>query len=158
MFLWNLYSWWLIVCRIINSSPHKCHIYASVNWVSIGSDIGLALNKCSLIASWTLRYKLQWNSNKNTKLCIPENAFENVFYEMVATFYWGRWAKGFELKMAIEYIVFCICVLTGPLLVQIIVCQHFGAEQLSKPMLLYYLIGPTEQCPMWIISNFICIN
>ena len=62
-----------------------CRIYASVNWVSIGSRNGCSvpshyLNQCCLIVNWTL----QWNSNQNTKLFIHENAFENTIWEMAA--------------------------------------------------------------------------
>ena len=32
------------------------------------------LNQCQGIVNWTLRNKLQWNINQNTKLCIHENA------------------------------------------------------------------------------------
>ena len=32
-------------------------------------------NQCWLIVNWTLRNKLQWNSNRKTKLFIHENAF-----------------------------------------------------------------------------------
>ena len=35
------------------------------------------LNQCWRIVNWTLRNKLQWNSNQNTKSVIHENAFKN---------------------------------------------------------------------------------
>ena len=43
-----------------------CRIYASVNWVSIGSGNGClapshSLNQHWLVVNWTLRNKLQWN-------------------------------------------------------------------------------------------------
>ena len=73
----------------------SCRIYASGNWVSIGSGNGLSpshyLNQCWLIVNWTLRNKLQWNSSRNTKFFIHENAFENVVCEMVAIL--SRWVK-----------------------------------------------------------------
>ena len=76
-----------------NSLNHlpKCHIYASVEWVSIGSGNGLLpiaaqplsepiLTYCQL----DLRNKLLWNSIQNTKLFINENALENGVCEMAA--------------------------------------------------------------------------
>ena len=42
------------------------------------------LNQCWLIFNCTHGSKPQWNSNRNTKLFINENAFENVFYEILA--------------------------------------------------------------------------
>ena len=58
------------------------HIYAPVNWVSIGSGNGLSpvrcqaiawthtdpcnsLNQCWFIVNWTLRNKFQWKLNRN---------------------------------------------------------------------------------------------
>ena len=51
------------------------------------------LNQCWNIVNWTLRNKLQWNSNQNTKLFVHENACENVVWEMAAILSWGRWVK-----------------------------------------------------------------
>ena len=60
--------------------------------------------KCWFIANWTLRDKLQWNFNQNTKLFIHENASENIVCEMAAILSRGRrvnnearilvWGKG----------------------------------------------------------------
>ena len=51
--------------------------------------------------------KPQWNSNRNTKFFIHENAFENVVYEMVAILSRGRW-----VKMSFEWIYY-IATATG---------------------------------------------
>ena len=40
--------------------------------------------QCWGIANWTLKNKLQWNSNQNTYVFIQENAFENFVWEMAA--------------------------------------------------------------------------
>ena len=48
------------------------------------------LNKCCLR---TLRNKLQWNWNYNTKLFINENACENVVCEMVAILSREKWVN-----------------------------------------------------------------
>ena len=42
---------------------------------------------------WTLRNKLQWNFNQNTKLFIHENASENIVCKMAAILSRGRWVK-----------------------------------------------------------------
>ena len=49
------------------------------------------------IVNWTLRNKLQWNFNQNTKHFIHENAFENIVCEMAATFSRERWVKAYSM-------------------------------------------------------------
>ena len=51
------------------------------------------LNQCSLIVHRTLRNKLQWNLNRNSKIFIEENAFESIVCEMVAILFRGRWVN-----------------------------------------------------------------
>ena len=53
----------VLIQDIINSSPTSA-AYISVNGVSIGSDNGLAPNRCWVIVNWTLRNKIQWNFNQ----------------------------------------------------------------------------------------------
>ena len=45
------------------------------------------------LVNWTLRNKLQWNSNRNTIFFIRKNAFENVVCEMVAILSTERWVN-----------------------------------------------------------------
>ena len=45
------------------------------------------------IVNWTLRNKLQWNFNQNTKLFIHENASEKIVCEMAAILSRGRWVN-----------------------------------------------------------------
>ena len=40
------------------------------------------LNQCWDIVDWTLGNKLQWNLNRNLCICIRENTFENIVWEM----------------------------------------------------------------------------
>ena len=68
------------------------HIYTSVNRISVGSDNGLSPVRRQAIVNWTLRNKLQWNFDKNTKLFIQENAFENIVCDMAAILSRERWA------------------------------------------------------------------
>ena len=49
------------------------------------------LNQFWLIVNWTLRNKLPWNSNQNTKVFIHKNAFECVVCEKAAILYNGIW-------------------------------------------------------------------
>ena len=90
----------------INSFPPS-FAYVSVNRVSIGSDNGLSpirshcLNQCWIIINWTLRNKLQWNFNQNTKFCIHENASENIVCEMAAILSRGRWVNSLRPNDAI---------------------------------------------------------
>ena len=54
--------------------------------------------KCYDIVNWTRRNKLQWNSNKNTKIFIDENAFENVVWEVAAILSRGGWVNWRDSK------------------------------------------------------------
>ena len=55
------------------------------------------LNQHLVIVNWTLRNKLQWNFNQNTKFCINANASENIVCEMVAILCRGRWVIMFRI-------------------------------------------------------------
>ena len=45
------------------------------------------------IANWTLRNKLQWNLDQNTKLLIRENELVNVVCEMAIIVFSGEWVN-----------------------------------------------------------------
>ena len=82
----------------VNLSPHSATYMHQVNWVSIGSDNGLWPIRCQAIiytsdVNWTLRNKLQWNFNQNTRLSIHQNASENIVCEMEAILSKGRWVN-----------------------------------------------------------------
>ena len=51
------------------------------------------LNQCWIIVNWTLRNKLQWHFNQNTKLYIHKNASENTVCEMAVILSRGRWVN-----------------------------------------------------------------
>ena len=51
------------------------------------------VNQCWFTVNWTLRNKLQWNFNQNTKLCIHINASENIVCNMLAIVSRGRWVN-----------------------------------------------------------------
>ena len=53
-------------------------MYASVNYVSIGSDSapGHYLNQCWLIVDWIPGKKYQWNLNRNFIIFIQDNGLE----------------------------------------------------------------------------------
>ena len=51
------------------------------------------LNQCLVIVDWTLRDKLQWNSNQKTKLFIHQNASENIVCQKAAILSRGRLVK-----------------------------------------------------------------
>ena len=78
-----------------------CRIYATVNWVSIGSDNGLSPVRRQAI-TWTNADLLSigpFRTNfsevwiKNTKLFIQENAFEKVVWKMAAILFWHQCVK-----------------------------------------------------------------
>ena len=76
-----------------------------MNWVSIGSGNGLASNRHQAISwtnvnNWTLRDKIQWNSNQNTQIFVHGNAFENVVCEMAAILSRRRWVKKQNASLA----------------------------------------------------------
>ena len=62
-------------------------------WVVVRMAPSHYLNQCCLIVNWTLRNKIQWNFNGNTKLFIDENTFENIVCEMAAILSRGRWVN-----------------------------------------------------------------
>ena len=89
-------SVWLFIHAGFNSSPPSasymlqwtgsalvqimaCHLFSiePFSWSHY-------LNQCWLIVNWTLRNKLQWNLNRNTKLFTHKNASENDVCEMAA--------------------------------------------------------------------------
>ena len=47
----------------------------------------------TVIVNWTIRNKLMWNFNQNTKLFIRENESENIVCEMAAILSKGRWVN-----------------------------------------------------------------
>ena len=53
------------------------------------------LNQCWLIVNWTLRNRLQLDSNQNDKFFIHDNSFGNDICEMAAILSRGRWVKAY---------------------------------------------------------------
>ena len=78
--------------EISSSHPNAAYYYVSVNWISIRSDYGLVPNRQAIV-NWTLGDKRLSNLNKNSKLFIHENAYENVICEMATILCRGRWVK-----------------------------------------------------------------
>ena len=62
-------------------------------WLVAWSVPSHYLNQCWNIVNWTLRSKLQWNSNQNTNFFLHEIAFENVAWEMAAILSRGKWVN-----------------------------------------------------------------
>ena len=77
--------------------PHICvneldqHFFRQ--WLVAWSVPSHYLDQCWLLVNWSLRNKLQWNSNPNTELFIQEKAFKNVVCEMAAILSRGRWVN-----------------------------------------------------------------
>ena len=63
------------------------------------------LNQCWVFVNWTLRNKLQWNFNQNTKFFIHKNASENIVWETAAIWSRGRWVKHQEMHGCVVSIV-----------------------------------------------------
>ena len=91
LFLNNLF-WWLAVPSIEPPPPPPpppYSIYASGNWVNIGSGNGLLsvglhyLYQYCIVVSRTRGNNLQWNLNRN-KIFSLKNAFETVVCEITA--------------------------------------------------------------------------
>ena len=64
--------------------PYICVCLLGHHWFRqwLGAYSGHYLNKYWVMANWTLKYKLQWNLDKNTELCIDENTSENTLCGM----------------------------------------------------------------------------
>ena len=129
-----------------------------MNQVSIGSDNGLSpiqcqalyLNQCWEIVYWTLRNKLQWNFNQNTKLFIHKNASENTVCKMVAILPTGRWVKefsnhGFKTDCNTSNSIHCGAIITQSIFLQI---PH-------KTHPIPHLLGPGMGCLLWVKLSFI---
>ena len=74
-------------------------MYASMNWVIIGSGNGLSpdrrqaitwTNADLFIVSWTPGNIFQWNLNRNSIIFIQENAVENIVCQNVGHFVQGE--------------------------------------------------------------------
>ena len=70
--------------------PRLCVSESGKRWFRLRLVAYLApyhyLNQCWVIVNWTLKNKVQWDSNQITKLFIHENASEDVICEMAAVF------------------------------------------------------------------------
>ena len=51
------------------------------------------LSQYWLVVNWTLRNKLHWYFNRQSIICIEENAFENVVCDFPAKLSRGRWVN-----------------------------------------------------------------
>ena len=89
----------LIDFKYLMWSVHRCCIYASVNWIIIGSDN--YINQCWIVANCARRNKLKWNFDRNTELYIHENAPENTVCEMVAIL-----SREWEMSWVINWIAY----------------------------------------------------
>ena len=95
--LWKCLTFWSIHQCINSSPPSATYMHQWTGWALVQvmachlfGDTHY-LNQCRVIVNWTLRNKLQWNFNQNTKPFIHENASENVVCEMAAILSRGRW-------------------------------------------------------------------
>ena len=87
----------MVICSFtLTDLPLVPHIYVTESaqlrfrqWLVAYSAPSQYLNQCWFIVNWTLRNKLQWNSNQNSKNLIHEKAFENVVCEKAAILPWG---------------------------------------------------------------------
>ena len=62
---------------------HHC-IINSLRSIYMRRHPRTSLDECCNIVNWALGNKLQWKLNRNLKISINENAFENVVYEVAA--------------------------------------------------------------------------
>ena len=92
--LFTVYSQYLLT---LNSSPLVPHICVNDSgqhwfryWLVAYSAPSHYLNRCWVIINWTLRNKLPWNFNQNTKRFILVNASEYIVCEITAILSRGR--------------------------------------------------------------------
>ena len=85
---------------ILTHLPQVPHICVSEldqhwfrQWFVTCSTPSYYLKQCWHIVNWTFENKLPWNANRNAKLFIHENAFENVVCKMEAILSRGRWGN-----------------------------------------------------------------
>ena len=75
--------------------------YLKFNYVAYSAPSHY-LHQCWNIVNWTIRNKILWNFNQNTKLFIHENAFENIVCQMAAILSRGRWVDIFLSRFCID--------------------------------------------------------
>ena len=136
----------------VNSSPLVTHICISVSgqhwfseWLVAYSAPSHYLNQCWLIVNWTLKNKLQRNSNKNTKLFTHENEFENVICEMAAILSRGRWVNKALINQKDHWPV-----MVADHCIHVWHTLRFKPGQISKRHQLY--TWPTQVWCLWTIS------
>ena len=90
----------VIYWRVLSHLPPVPHICVSESdqhwfrqWLVACSAPSHYLNQCCYIVNWTFRNKLQWNLNRNTKLSIQENAYDNIVCEMAAILSSRTWVN-----------------------------------------------------------------
>ena len=68
--------------------PHICVSQSDQHWfrkwLVAYSTPSHYLIQCCVIVNWTLRDKLKWDFDQNTKIFIHENAYENIVCEITA--------------------------------------------------------------------------
>ena len=86
----------------IKHLPQVLHISVSGSgqhwfrkWLFTYSVPSHYLNQCWLVVNWTLRNKLRWNLNQNTKLFVPQNESENIveMASILSTWRWLNWSN-----------------------------------------------------------------
>ena len=90
----------LVIIVLVDSSPPSATYMHQWLWSALVEITACCLFSTKplskpiwVIVNWTLRNKLQWNFNQNTKLFIHEKASENIVYEMAAILSRERWVN-----------------------------------------------------------------
>ena len=77
--------------------PHICISESGQHWfrwwLVAYSAPSHYLNQRWVMDNWTIRNKLQWNFNQNTKFFVHKSASENIVCEWAAFLSWGRWVN-----------------------------------------------------------------
>ena len=76
------YLGWWIIHRAYMRQYTNHHLFRY--WLDAWPVLSHYLNQCWNIVNWDLGNKLQWNLSRNLCIFIKENAFENVFWKMLA--------------------------------------------------------------------------
>ena len=88
---------YLSQCWPISMSPYG---YIRLQWINPSPPSAAYMRQWTgsalvqvMAVNWTLRNKLQWKFNHNTKFFIHKNASENIIYQMATILSRGKWVQ-----------------------------------------------------------------
>ena len=128
---------------------HLCLIPSGQHWFRLWlvaySVPNHYLNQCRVTVNQTLRNKVQWNFNQNTKL--------TKMHLKISSAKRRPYCSGGDELNHQGGVVLLMCQWTKPSVIQIMACCLLGAMPLSVPMVAYCSLDPWEQISKYRLQN-----